>query len=429
MGHKNGSRKRKKSNAPTLTAEEEKNTPKSFVFKRGKTGRSVQQLVHDMREVMQPNCAIKLKESKKNQLKDFLSVAPTLGVSHFLVFTQTPMGTYMRLARIPHGPTLLFRVMEYSLMKDVINIQKKPHSPGVEFKYSPLVILNNFSANLTSGNDHVRLMSTMFTNMFPPIDVKSVKLNSCRRALLLNREVGDKGEEIITMRHYFIHASPVGLNRPIKKLIKGKIPNLHALKEISDYVDRGAGGAESSDSEAEDTPETRIDLPQSLPGRGNRKAQKSAIRVKELGPRLKLQLIKVEEEFCGGKVLFHQYVHKSKEEVKQLTEKKAVLLSQKEQRKKEQEANIERKTKKSDKEQEEEDTKEEASEQNELLNDDDDDDEDSHEIEEHDHDDTEPQQKKGKRPEFTDADDVDAQLLGPSSKFGKSEKKKKRAAV
>lgn len=40
----------------------------------------------------------------------------------------------MRVARVPRGPTLTFRVLNYSLMKDVFLSQKKPHSPGVEFR-------------------------------------------------------------------------------------------------------------------------------------------------------------------------------------------------------------------------------------------------------------------------------------------------------
>ena len=43
----------------------------------------------------------------------------------------------------------------------------------------------------------------------------------------------------------------------------------------------------------------QIDLPQSMPGRGNVKSQQSAIRLHELGPRLTLQLVKVKLE--GGR--------------------------------------------------------------------------------------------------------------------------------
>lgn len=37
------------------------------------------------------------------------------------------------------------------------------------------------------------------------------------------------------------------------------------------------------------------------------KTQQSAVRLHELGPRLTLSLIKIQEGFCDGQVLYHQY--------------------------------------------------------------------------------------------------------------------------
>ena len=39
-------------------------------------------------------------------------------------------------------------------------------------------------------------------------------------------------------------------------------------------------------------------------------------RLTELGPRLTLQLVKVEEGICEGEVMFHQFVQKTDEEMK-----------------------------------------------------------------------------------------------------------------
>lgn len=116
-------------------------------------------------QVMMPNTAEKLKAQRKNQLKDFVSVAPFLGVSHMLVFSQKHNALTMRVARVPRGPTLTFNVLGYSLMRDIAARQKRPHSPGTEFQHGPLVVLNSFS----SGADHVQIMSSMFQNMFEPI--------------------------------------------------------------------------------------------------------------------------------------------------------------------------------------------------------------------------------------------------------------------
>lgn len=101
-------------------------------------------------------------------------VAGQLGVSHFLVFSRTEKGTNMRIARVPRGPTLTFKVEQYALSKDVLSLQRNPKSPGVEFLTSPLLVLNNFNQE----GKQFKLMTTMFQNMFPSINVQTVS-NDC----------------------------------------------------------------------------------------------------------------------------------------------------------------------------------------------------------------------------------------------------------
>lgn len=69
-----------------------------------------------------------------------------------------------------------------------------------------------------------------------------------------------------------------------------------------------------SESEAEDDPQNHVTLPQKLASRGNIESGKSAIRLSELGPRLTLQLIKIEDGLLDGEVLYHDLIHKSDEE-------------------------------------------------------------------------------------------------------------------
>lgn len=56
---------------------------------------------------MAPNTATALRESKRNQLKDFLHVAGPLGVTHFLVLTATHNASYLRVAKCVRLPGLL----------------------------------------------------------------------------------------------------------------------------------------------------------------------------------------------------------------------------------------------------------------------------------------------------------------------------------
>jgi ribosome biogenesis protein SSF1/2 len=115
-----------------------------------------------------------LQERKTNRLRDFIMVAGQLGVSHFMIFSRTDKGTNMRIARVPRGPTLTFKVEQYALSKDVLGLQRNPKSPGTEFLTSPLLVLNNFNQE----GKQFKLMTTMFQNMFPSINVQTVSISS-----------------------------------------------------------------------------------------------------------------------------------------------------------------------------------------------------------------------------------------------------------
>ena len=86
---KSGS-KRKKTRTHTedeKKKEEMDQAPKSFIIKRGKISQYYRELLQNLRELMYPYTALKLKESKKNSLKDFLGAAGLYGVSHMLILT------------------------------------------------------------------------------------------------------------------------------------------------------------------------------------------------------------------------------------------------------------------------------------------------------------------------------------------------------
>lgn len=79
------------------------------------------------------------QENKRNNLRDFLNVAGPMGVTHFLILSKTDSGPYLRVARTPQGPTLTFKIPEYSLAVDVAHSQARPRCPPELFKSSPLV--------------------------------------------------------------------------------------------------------------------------------------------------------------------------------------------------------------------------------------------------------------------------------------------------
>lgn len=71
---------------------------------------------------------------------------------------------------------------------------------------------------------------------------------------------------------------------------------------ISTPVYRAGYGSES---EADDEAAT-VSLTSDM-GRVNRASNKSAVRLQEIGPRMTLQLVKVEEGLCSGGVIFSEY--------------------------------------------------------------------------------------------------------------------------
>lgn len=84
-----------------------------------------------------------LQEKKRNNLRDFLNVAGPMGVTHFLILSKTAAAPYLRVATTPQGPTLTFKIHEYSLAADIARSQSHPRCPKDLFKNSALV--NYFS--------------------------------------------------------------------------------------------------------------------------------------------------------------------------------------------------------------------------------------------------------------------------------------------
>lgn len=124
------------------------NSPKSMVIRigAGEVGPSVSQLVKDVRLMMEPDTASRLKERRANRLRDYITMAGPLGVSHLMLFSRSESGnTNMRLAITPRGPTLHFHVESYSLCKDIRKALKHPKGGGREYLSPPLV---NFSTKL-----------------------------------------------------------------------------------------------------------------------------------------------------------------------------------------------------------------------------------------------------------------------------------------
>ena len=314
--------------------------PKSFVMKRGKMSELVKELTDDVRHVMEPHTAKNLKESKGNKLKDFVQVSGPLGVSHFVILSATENSKYVKIAKTPRGPTLTFKVNKYTLAREVAAAQRNPRAPQNAFLSPPLVVLNNFG-----DAPHQKLATITFQNLFPAINVRKVKLSTCQRAVLVDY---DADADKFQFRHFSINAAPTGTNRHLKKLLtKNSVPNLGRLTDIGEFFEMGTNSgnmSEFSDSEGEDAVNARVTLSQDY----NRVAKAnttSRVKLQEIGPRMEMELVKVEEGMCEGRVLYHAYVDKTEGEVKELESRAVDKEATRKRRREEQERNVAKKAK------------------------------------------------------------------------------------
>lgn len=320
--------------------------PKSFVFRRGHVPASIRDLVPDLRTALMPHTAIRLQERKSNNIRDFVSIATQVRVTHFWILSATQRAPYLRIGRVPQGPTLTFRIVEYTLAADVRAIQRRPTSlQERDFEQPPLLVLNNFS-NAKEGSD-VHLMGETFRHSFPPIDVNTTRLSTLRRVLLVDR---DPETGHVHLRHYALKVLQAGLSRPVRKMInKRRIPKMGKLTDVSQLMD-GAPGVFSSDSEAEENEESTITLSQ--PVRNLETGASSKIKLIEVGPRLTLEMVKAQTGLCEGSVLFHRFMKKSEEETNKDERRIQARKELKRKRREDQEENVRRKheTKKAKKE-------------------------------------------------------------------------------
>lgn len=127
--------------------------------------------------------------------------------------------------------------------------------------------------------------------------------------------------QTIDIRHYLITVKTSGVTRRVRRILEpkagsgGKIPDLSREKDIADYVLKAAGGedgyetASTSAASDADPEEYAVRLASDYVGRNNRKGDKRAVKLDEIGPRMELRLVKIVEGPPGkeGGVLFHEF--------------------------------------------------------------------------------------------------------------------------
>ncbi|CAI4211948.1 unnamed protein product [Parascedosporium putredinis] len=290
--------------------------PKSMVIRigAGEVGSSISQLAADVRHVMEPGTASRLKERKANRLRDYVTMSGPLGITHLLLFSRSERGNVnLRVALSPKGPTLNFRVEKYSLAKDIQKTQRRPVALEKSLR-PPLLVMNNFtSPGADSASKVPKHLESLITTVFQEPD-----------------KDGEEGSFILNFRHFAITTKTTGLSRPLRRLNaaeklvsskpgrKGGVPNLGKLEDIADFMiggENGEGYMTDYTSGSEVDTDAEVEVVEEGPRKLSRKAaaegaepteeeekvEKRAVKLVELGPRMKLRLTKVEDGIAAGK--------------------------------------------------------------------------------------------------------------------------------
>jgi ribosome biogenesis protein SSF1/2 len=137
-------------------------------------------------------------------------------------------------------------------------------------------------------------------------------LTQARRVVLLSFNPTTR---TIDFRHYLITVRPVGISRGLRRLStpSSSLPNLSSATDVADLLlNRDTFVSSASEAESDASGEeggSKVVLAQDYVGRSNKKSQRRAIRLTELGPRMELGLLKIEDGLGGGEseTLFHEF--------------------------------------------------------------------------------------------------------------------------
>lgn len=116
---KKGSRRKKTKTHKEITEQEYDSVPKSIVMKRTDLPKEMKLFEKNLREMLYPFTALKLKENTKLKIKDVLATSKNFGVDKLLFLSSNDRANYLKMVKAPHGPTFTFRILKYSLNNDL----------------------------------------------------------------------------------------------------------------------------------------------------------------------------------------------------------------------------------------------------------------------------------------------------------------------
>ena len=287
---------------------------------------------------MYPYTLINLKESKKNNIKDFLSLVDIYGLSHMIMFTNTEKNSYLHFAKMPKGPTVTFTLKKYLLASDIFSQVEKDKIPLTKnYGNIPLLIMSGFNNNKIPEeySTPIKIVAMLFQSFFPPVNLGEVQIKKFKRVVLVNLILDEKNlKPEIEFRHYDIELQKYSTKKTISNLINnlGKTKDLSNFNNISDYILKHSGYSSCSDNEEEAKCEILDEK-----NDGN---EKNTIKLKEIGPRLNLNIFKIQEGFFKGNVVYHSLIKKTRKEIYEILTEKKNKEKEKKERQKIQDENV-----------------------------------------------------------------------------------------
>ncbi|KNH04728.1 peter pan protein [Perkinsela sp. CCAP 1560/4] len=280
---------------------------RNAVLHNGSANSLVEKLIVDWRKTLLPCAPYSYHSShkihKKLNLKNLNKLIKDGNLSHLHIFHVGEFGVTMRIARSPNGPTLYFRVESFTLVRDVIKFQHRHHGGDHKlFTQPPIIVLNQFSFSDKKAHSEdsmaIQIAGEMLRSMIDVATKENVShMGKYGRILFFSRvSTGDSLKDgtniLIEVRHYTVLGrSASKKTQLIEDLSKGTISS-SLLKKIS----QGGDGSQCCE-----------DLVRDLDG--NRDVLKSAddeskIQLVEIGPRLTLRLLRIEQGLCGGTAIW-----------------------------------------------------------------------------------------------------------------------------
>jgi hypothetical protein len=194
-------------------------------------------------------------------------------------------------------------------------------------KWLQQLVLASFPVPSPTTPPHLPLLMKSFQTLFPPLSPQTLTLSSARRVVLISYNP-DRGT--VDFRHYVITVKPYGVSKRVRRILEGAAAKKSASststgfldlgneKDVADFLLRGKGepgpdggyesAASSTESVAGDEGDA-VNLADDYVGRNNKKGQRRAVRLDEIGPRMELRLVKIAEGVPGkeGSVIYHEF--------------------------------------------------------------------------------------------------------------------------